>query len=73
MGELGNILIFVYLAVGVVYGWRWGVATDSVDEVIVFVMTVTVVAFIWPLVGLLRLVRGKPFWPTRINPSGEAD
>lgn len=62
MESISSVFIFILVVIGVPYGWRWGRAADSVDDPYVFVMVVTVVAFIWPLVGLLRLVRGKPFW-----------
>lgn len=65
MEAVGGVLFIVYLIIGMVYGWRWGLAADSVDDPYVFVAVVTVVAFIWPLVGLLRLPRRKSFWVSR--------
>ena len=62
MEAVGSVLIIIYLIIGVPYSWRWGRTADSVDDPYVFAVVFAVVAFIWPLVGLLRLARGKPFW-----------
>jgi hypothetical protein len=67
MEVVGSILLLAYMVVGGCYGIVWAAREAAPEDPVVGIGVAVIVAFIWPLVALLRMAREKPFWPPPLN------